>query len=374
MTKAITLWGKVFPLGLPFTWSVRSYPKRWHCWHCHLHGAPCKRLSKRVRGTFVDVLLLITIKDLKNWLPQIENIKVGLWWGLFFGFFFISAFRESEKQVVSCQSNPARLPLPEVVNFSTKNEHAREEERTELSVIPLQRFSQLLCRLSAGDGCTDGMRFLHMLSVRLSSSLRRRQCKQTWVWASHPALLGRWGRHVYKHQWEWGKRKNSLEVVNFDPCPDIKQFQSGEFGFKMLFLFIPPKRRHPRKGDNVEKIKAPVRVCQQSIPAAAKVELQPRWKQCLNSHGLQWGGVIHLPAVSTHLPQQNTWFLLGSRSIHPCVQRADIWTLHIHTIPWPHSLITHLPWILSPDSSPRFTSMRTAQVMQCKSRSSAHTV
>lgn len=133
-----------------------------------------------------------------------------------------------------------------------QKEHAREE-CAELSVIPFQHFSQLLCRLSAGDGCTDGTRFLHMLSVHLGSSLRRRQCKQTWVGASHPALLGRWGIHVYKCQWEWGKRENSLEVVNFDPCPDTKQFQSGEFGFKMLFLFIPLKRRHPRKLENLEK-------------------------------------------------------------------------------------------------------------------------
>jgi len=50
MTKAITLWRKVFPLGLPFIWSVRSYPEGWHCWDCHLHNALCKHLSRKARG------------------------------------------------------------------------------------------------------------------------------------------------------------------------------------------------------------------------------------------------------------------------------------------------------------------------------------
>lgn len=63
-----------------------------------------------------------------------------------------------------------------------EKEHVREEEECdELSVILFQHFSQLLCRLSAGNGCTDGTRFLHMLSVHLGSSLRRWQYKQTRV-------------------------------------------------------------------------------------------------------------------------------------------------------------------------------------------------
>lgn len=148
-----------------------------------------------------------------------------------------------------------RLLLPEVVNFSNKK--SRQGKRSALN-------SQWFCfstshssfaSLSADDGCTDGMRFLHMLSIPSGSSVRRWQRKQTWVWASPTAWLGRWGRHVYRHQWEWGKRKNIPEVVNFDLCPNLKQFKSGKFGFK-TFQFIPLKRWYPRK--EAGKIKVPV--------------------------------------------------------------------------------------------------------------------
>lgn len=249
MTKAITLWSKVFPLGLPFIWSARSYPKWWHCWDCHLHSALCKQLSEKVGWIFVYVLLLITIKDLKNWLPQIENTKLVVF-ALHLGKVRSRSWAVAVTHRVLRGGSAAAAGSGEL---QQQKEHAREEECAKLSVIPFQRFSQLLCRLSADDGCTDGMRFLHMLSIHPSSSLRRRQCKQTWGWTSHPALLERRGRHIYKCQWEGGKRKNSPEMEKFNLCPDFKQLQSGKFGFKTLFQFIPPKRRHPRKGEKLEK-------------------------------------------------------------------------------------------------------------------------
>lgn len=263
-----------------------------------------------------------------------------------------------------------RLLLPEVVNFSNKK--SRQGKRSALN-------SQWFCfsishssfaSLSADDGCTDGMRFLHMLSIPSGSSVRRWQRKQTWVWASPTAWLGRWGRHVYRHQWEWGKRKNSPEVVNFDLCPNLKQFKSGKLGFQ-TFQFIPLKRWYPRK--EVGKIKVPVSMLAEhasccSGKTSASMTTTPEFPrtpvgQC---HPLPSG-----PHAFTFI---NTPFLLRSPSIHAHIERADMGMLQTHPIPWPHGLFIRLPQILSPDSSPSFTSMKTAQVIQCIRASSAPTV
>lgn len=164
MTKAITLWRKVFPLALPFILSIRSYPEWWHC------GDRDLRSCERAGGIFVGVLLLITIKDLKNWLPQIENT---MGWYLFFIFFALHLGKaRSRSWAVTVTRRALRGGSAAAAGggeLQQQKEHGKEEECAELSVIPFQRFSQLLCRLSAGDGCTDGMRFLHMLSVHLSS-------------------------------------------------------------------------------------------------------------------------------------------------------------------------------------------------------------
>lgn len=61
----------------------------------------------------------------------------------------------------------------------------------------------------------------------------------------------------------------------------------------------------------------------------------------------------------------NTQLLLDpAPSIHPSMH-VESWCLSTAdpTTPWSHSLFQHLAQVLSPDTSPNFTSMRIAQVM-----------
>lgn len=94
---------------------------------------------------------------------------------------------------VSCHRNPVgaarRLCCLCQGSQNFSNKKSMEGKRSVLN-SPWSWFSQLLCRLPAGAGCTDGGRVLHMLSTHPGSSLRWQQCKQTQAWASHPARLG----------------------------------------------------------------------------------------------------------------------------------------------------------------------------------------
>lgn len=121
------LWRKVFPLGLPFVSSARSCPPPQTVALLGLWFAERALRTALGRGGWgiVDVPLPIRIKDLKKWLPQIENIKI-----FFFSSFFFSppvccveGKREAGQELSQSpvgRCGQARLPLPEAVNCSKK--------------------------------------------------------------------------------------------------------------------------------------------------------------------------------------------------------------------------------------------------------------
>lgn len=146
---------------------------------------------------------------------------------------------------MSCHSNPEEL-CQGSQNFSNKKSMGGKR-----SVLSFLRscLSQLLCRLSAGAGCTDGGRFLHMLSTHPGTNTGL---------SIPPRSAGEVGKARLQTTAAMGEgQKISLEVAQLSLCQVFKYFQ---FGFKMLSGFIPLKRWHPRKR------KTKVIVCWQNIP------------------------------------------------------------------------------------------------------------
>lgn len=104
---------------------------------------------------------------------------------------------------------------------------------------------------------------------------------------------------------------------------------------------------------------------QQSTPVSALLTMTPEFPDSSRD-------VIHLSlALATYHHAIPNFFWDPSLSIHAYIQTAHTRMLWTDPILHPHSLFTHLPQILSPDSSPSFIPVKTAQVMPCKRRSSA---
>lgn len=102
-----------------------------------------------------------------------------------------------------------------------------------------------------------------------------------WGWASHLALWRRPKGNISKHQQGWGKIKDRLRMVNFDPCSDLKQFQSGEFELTFLFGYLPRRVRIQEMETNIAKYLrqfGKIRVLVSRAP-----QFQPCWPWHLNS-------------------------------------------------------------------------------------------
>lgn len=122
----------------------------------------------------------------------------------------------------------------------------------------------------------------------------------------------------------------------------------------MLSRFIPLKRRHPRKGKTLEKQRwyCDGRVSQLKLTGIHNwILLDPTGEVYLLFHLFL---TIYPHGISSFV-----WI-----PFHPSMH-AESWCLNTADpmTPRPHSLFRHLAQVLSPDTSSRFTSMRTVQVM-----------